>query len=174
MNQRRDPEILRLMKRTRRQATFPTLAPQGGDTVYRTDLTTAQEPEHFYRDGAWSRWISIRSKEIVFSFPASRSGHGDVMNSLQGSATFGYLMEYNFTYTGMWLLRDTSGALETYRITANGVDAVQASFNLTGDLKSYNLSLNVNGNAGDILSCRLLSGSTVGRTLVHLRVRRRI
>ena len=172
--QHRDPALLELMRRVQNASASPSIAPRGGDLVYRKDLTLGSEPEYFFRDGSSvPRWATVRSREHVFTFPSGRTGHGDFANSIQGSSTLGILLEYNCYLTAMWLLRDSTGSLESYRLTANGTDKAQTSFNATGDTKSYNLSLAISLNVGDILSCRLLSGSTIGNTVVSIRLRRR-
>jgi len=171
--QRIHPWLYDLYMRSRVATTFRSKQtyPRHGDEVM--TASSNYNPEKFFYDGQRSKWLSVDTRILYFSTAASASGYLYITGGQQSSGTLGYLLEYDCTLCEMWLLRDATGALETYRLTANGTDKAQTSFNSVGDTKSYNYNLNINFSLGDIVGCRLLSGSTVGQTVVAVRFRRR-
>lgn len=152
-------------------AAAPPSASRRGSRLFITD---GDNPEWYYYDPfPRDKWLSYRAYDLFFSAPSSRSGHLDFHSSRQGSATIGHLLEYNMTLVQMTILRNGTTGTETYRLTASGTDIAQTAI-AAGASTSLNQTLQINRNALDIISCRLLSGSTSQTVTVMARFRRRI
>jgi hypothetical protein len=122
---------------------------------------------------AAGEWMSVRGLDYVFTAPAAQSGYLNIVGGEQSSSTVGYLLEADYVCVGVWILRDSPVTGETFHITAGGSDTVTLTTS-AGVAKTYNTTTRTDFSLGDIVGCRLDSGSTETITTVHVRFRRRI